>query len=84
LFKNINIWVDSEEIGIIPSLKVGSKEYSFILNDGSKLEIRLVNLNKILPSVQLEILLNNQSEPSPQFFQHLPKLIPYNSANMVF
>ncbi len=62
-FKNIKIWVDGEDIGRIPSLKVDSKEDFFILNDGSKLEIRLVKVHNFPPIVQLEIFRNNQPVP---------------------
>ena len=62
-FKNIKIKVDGEEIGKIAKLKLDQKEYFFILNDGYKLEIRLVKVHNFPPIVQLEVLLNNQPVP---------------------
>lgn len=82
LFKNIKIWVDGQEIGRIPSLKVGSKEYSFILDDGSKLEIRLVKVHKFLHFIQLEILLNNQPVPGSPTDPHQQILEAYQAIEL--
>lgn len=78
-FRNIKIKVDGEEIGKIAKPKIGSKEYLFVLDDGSKLEIGLVPFHKFLPFVQLEILLNNQPVPGSPTDPHQQILEAYQA-----
>jgi len=76
-FKNIKIRFDGEEIGKIAKLKLDQKEYFFILNDGYKLEIRLVKVHNFPLIVQLEILLNNQPVPGSPTDPHQQILEAY-------
>lgn len=81
-FRNIKIKVDGEEIGKIAKPKIGSKEYLFVLDDGSKLEIGLVPFHKFLPFVQLEILLNNQPIPGSPTDPHQQILEAYQAIEL--
>jgi len=81
-FKNIKIRFDGEEIGKIAKLKLDQKEYFFILNDGYKLEIRLVKVHNFPLIVQLEILLNNQPVPGSPTDPHQQILEAYQAIEL--